>query len=146
MSRGCPDRDFYYLIGVRIGNGESAVQHSLWADTVEDEGKIWREFLDHPRNRREAGSDSLRQLRNDFPQTNARTLRRAERRVMCCKSVAIGASTFCQLSSHNSTFLPFPTASRTSRVLSDTDGPMLCPPVLSPSSGGADGRSPYVKP
>jgi predicted RecB family nuclease len=42
---GLPDRDFYYLIGVRIGNSESAVQHSLWADTVEDEGKIWREFL-----------------------------------------------------------------------------------------------------
>ncbi|MGP8233853.1 MAG: TM0106 family RecB-like putative nuclease [Limisphaerales bacterium] len=40
-----PDRDFYYLIGMRIGNGESAVQHSLWADTAEDEGKIWREFL-----------------------------------------------------------------------------------------------------
>src|SRR5206468_4629224 len=42
---GLPDRDFYYLIGVRIGHGESAVQHSLWADTVEDEGKIWSEFL-----------------------------------------------------------------------------------------------------
>jgi predicted RecB family nuclease len=42
---GLPDRDFYYLIGVRIGDGESAVQHSLWADTVADEGKIWREFL-----------------------------------------------------------------------------------------------------
>jgi predicted RecB family nuclease len=42
---GLPDRDFYYLIGLRIGNGESVVQHSLWADTVADEGKIWREFL-----------------------------------------------------------------------------------------------------
>lgn len=42
---GLPDRDFYYLIGLRVGNGESAIQHSLWADTVEDEGKIWREFL-----------------------------------------------------------------------------------------------------
>ena len=42
---GLPDRDFYYLIGVRIGHGEAAVQHSLWADTVRDEGKIWREFL-----------------------------------------------------------------------------------------------------
>lgn len=42
---GLPDRDFYYLIGVRIGNGESAVHHSLWADTDEDEGKIWRKFL-----------------------------------------------------------------------------------------------------
>jgi len=43
--RGLPDRDFYYLIGLRIGHGDSAVQHSLWADAIEDEGKIWREFL-----------------------------------------------------------------------------------------------------
>ena len=43
---GLPDRDFYYLIGVRIGKGKSAVQHSLWADTVEDEGRIWNQFLD----------------------------------------------------------------------------------------------------
>jgi predicted RecB family nuclease len=42
---GLPDRDFYYLIGIRIGNGESAVQHSLWANTVEDEQKVWRKFL-----------------------------------------------------------------------------------------------------
>ena len=42
---GLPDRDFYYLIGLRIGNGESAVQHSLWADSIEDEVKIWRDFL-----------------------------------------------------------------------------------------------------
>jgi predicted RecB family nuclease len=42
---GLPDRDFYYLIGVRIGSGNSAVHHSLWADTAADEGKIWREFL-----------------------------------------------------------------------------------------------------
>ena len=42
---GLPDRDFYYLIGVRIGHGDSAAQHSLWADTVADEGRIWREFL-----------------------------------------------------------------------------------------------------
>lgn len=42
---GLPDRDFYYLIGLRIGNGDAAVQHSLWADSVEDEGNIWREFL-----------------------------------------------------------------------------------------------------
>jgi predicted RecB family nuclease len=42
---GLPDSDFYYLIGLRIGNGNSAVQHSLWADSVEDEAKIWWEFL-----------------------------------------------------------------------------------------------------
>jgi predicted RecB family nuclease len=42
---GLPDRDSYYLIGVRIGNGDAAVQHSLWADTVADERRIWHEFL-----------------------------------------------------------------------------------------------------
>jgi predicted RecB family nuclease len=42
---GLPDRDFYYLIGLRIGHGDTAVQHSLWADTIADEGRIWREFL-----------------------------------------------------------------------------------------------------
>jgi len=42
---GLPDRDFYYLLGLRIGTGDSAVQHSLWANSVEDEGEIWREFL-----------------------------------------------------------------------------------------------------
>lgn len=42
---GLPDLDFYYLIGVRIGGGDSAVQHSLWADAVNDEATIWREFL-----------------------------------------------------------------------------------------------------
>jgi predicted RecB family nuclease len=42
---GLPDRNFYYLIGVRIASGDSAIQHSLWADTIEGEGRIWREFL-----------------------------------------------------------------------------------------------------
>ncbi|MBC7904270.1 MAG: TM0106 family RecB-like putative nuclease [Gemmatimonadaceae bacterium] len=43
---GLPDRDFYYLIGVRIRHGDSVVQHSLWADRPEDEEKIWGEFVD----------------------------------------------------------------------------------------------------
>jgi predicted RecB family nuclease len=43
---GLPDREFYYLIGLRIGTGERAVQHSLWADTIADEARIWRELLD----------------------------------------------------------------------------------------------------
>ena len=42
---GVPDRGRYYLIGLRIGNGTAAVQHSLWADDDRDEEKIWREFL-----------------------------------------------------------------------------------------------------
>jgi len=42
---GVPDRDFYYLIGVRLGDHDSAAQHSLWADSVEDERRIWNEFI-----------------------------------------------------------------------------------------------------
>lgn len=42
---GLPDRDFYYLIGVRIERRDAAVQHSFWADTVEDERTIWNEML-----------------------------------------------------------------------------------------------------
>jgi predicted RecB family nuclease len=42
---GLPDRDYYYLIGVRIGNGDAAVQHSLWANCIEEEMNIWHEFI-----------------------------------------------------------------------------------------------------
>ena len=42
---GLPDRDFYYLIGLRIRKGESIVQHSLWANSTEDEETIWRGFI-----------------------------------------------------------------------------------------------------
>jgi predicted RecB family nuclease len=47
---GLPDPDFYYLIGVRFRTGDSAAQHSLWADRVEDERRIWSEFLQRPHN------------------------------------------------------------------------------------------------
>lgn len=43
---GLPDLDFYYLIGMRIKNGESVVQHSLWADSQEEEKTIWDQFLE----------------------------------------------------------------------------------------------------
>lgn len=42
---GLPDRDFYYLIGIRIKADDSVVQHSFWADSPSDEGSIWWEFL-----------------------------------------------------------------------------------------------------
>jgi predicted RecB family nuclease len=42
---GLPDRDFYYLIGVRVGTSDSAVQHSFWADDADGEKRIWEEFL-----------------------------------------------------------------------------------------------------
>jgi len=42
---GTPDRDSYYLIGLRIPGAASVVQRSLWADDRADEENIWKEFL-----------------------------------------------------------------------------------------------------
>jgi predicted RecB family nuclease len=42
---GLPDRDFYYLIGIRFGTDRRVIQHSLWAEDEYDEKRIWREFL-----------------------------------------------------------------------------------------------------
>ena len=42
---GLPDRGFYYLIGLRIPEGSSFLQHSLWADEPSDEERIWRSLL-----------------------------------------------------------------------------------------------------
>jgi predicted RecB family nuclease len=42
---GVPDRDFYYLIGIRIKNGDSHARHALWADEESDEREIWTSFL-----------------------------------------------------------------------------------------------------
>jgi predicted RecB family nuclease len=51
---GLPDRDFYYLIGVRLEGKNGIEKYSLWADSVPDEKRIWKDFLnilsgaDHP--------------------------------------------------------------------------------------------------
>src|SRR5713101_3117655 len=42
---GTPDRDSYYLIGLRIPGAASVVQRSLWANDRADEENIWKEFL-----------------------------------------------------------------------------------------------------
>jgi predicted RecB family nuclease len=42
---GIPDRDFYYLIGIRVKTAQSIVQHSLWADSANEEKRIWADFL-----------------------------------------------------------------------------------------------------
>ena len=42
---GTPDRDSYYLIGLRIPGATSVVQRSLWSNDRADEENIWREFL-----------------------------------------------------------------------------------------------------
>jgi len=43
---GLPDRDFYYLIGLRVKTAKGIVQHSLWADSADEERRIWGDFLD----------------------------------------------------------------------------------------------------
>ena len=42
---GLPDRDFYYLIGVRIQDAAGSVQRSFWADDAKGEKLIWNDFL-----------------------------------------------------------------------------------------------------
>jgi predicted RecB family nuclease len=42
---GLPDRDLYYLIGVRVGSAQGNMHYSLWADGAAGEEQIWRSFL-----------------------------------------------------------------------------------------------------
>lgn len=42
---GLPERDFYFLIGVRILTDDGLAQHSFWADNTEDEKRIWDDFM-----------------------------------------------------------------------------------------------------
>jgi predicted RecB family nuclease len=42
---GMPDRDFYYLIGVRFEVNGKTVEQSLWADEPDGEQEIWQKFL-----------------------------------------------------------------------------------------------------
>ena len=42
---GLPDRDFYYLIGIRVQAAGGSVQHSFWADDAKEEKLIWNDFL-----------------------------------------------------------------------------------------------------
>lgn len=42
---GIPDSGFYYLIGLRFKKGDSFIQQSFWADGINDEKRIWAEFL-----------------------------------------------------------------------------------------------------
>jgi predicted RecB family nuclease len=42
---GLPDRDFYYLIGIRVAGNDHTVQHSFWADDRDGERFIWEELL-----------------------------------------------------------------------------------------------------
>jgi predicted RecB family nuclease len=51
---GVPDRDFYYLIGMRCTSGDADIHASFWANDVSEEKEMWVAFLqalakiDHP--------------------------------------------------------------------------------------------------
>ena len=38
---GMPDRDFYYLVGLRFESDGEWVEHSFWADDLDDERLMW---------------------------------------------------------------------------------------------------------
>jgi hypothetical protein len=42
---GMPDRDFYYLVGLRFDCGGEHVERSFWADGLNDERAMWEECL-----------------------------------------------------------------------------------------------------
>ena len=42
---GMPDRDFYYLVGLRFESGGEQVEHSFWADGLDGERVIWDNCL-----------------------------------------------------------------------------------------------------
>jgi predicted RecB family nuclease len=42
---GVPGSDFYYLVGIRLDNGDKAIQHTFWADTPNDEGELWASIV-----------------------------------------------------------------------------------------------------
>jgi predicted RecB family nuclease len=42
---GMPDRDFYYLVGLRFERGGEYVERSFWADGPDDERAVWESCL-----------------------------------------------------------------------------------------------------
>ena len=42
---GMPDRDFYYLVGLRFERGGEQVERSFWADGLDGEREIWENCL-----------------------------------------------------------------------------------------------------
>jgi predicted RecB family nuclease len=43
---GVPDRGLHYLIGLLVCQGDATAHYSFWADTDQDEGSMWQQFLD----------------------------------------------------------------------------------------------------
>ncbi|MCP4366772.1 MAG: TM0106 family RecB-like putative nuclease [Deltaproteobacteria bacterium] len=43
---GIPDQDFYYLIGLLVSKGEEQVYYFFWAGSINEEQKIWNNFIE----------------------------------------------------------------------------------------------------
>ena len=42
---GMPDRDSYYLVGLRVESDAGTIEHAFWADRPEDEREMWETCL-----------------------------------------------------------------------------------------------------
>ncbi len=43
---GIPDQKFYYLMGLLVCENDKNIYHTFWADSIQDEGRIWNEILE----------------------------------------------------------------------------------------------------
>ena len=64
---GVPDQNFYYLMGLLVCKDENNAYHFSWSNTIQDEERIWGEFLEKANRYPEApiyhyGSYELRAL------------------------------------------------------------------------------------
>lgn len=67
---GMPDRDTYYLVGLRFESEGEQVERSFWADGSEDERVIWENCLHTPQGDRGCADRQLRCLRGSVSQTD----------------------------------------------------------------------------
>jgi hypothetical protein len=76
---GDPDRDFYYLIGLRIASESQPLRYSYWADTENDEGENWANCLrtigelDNPRLIHYGAYETqfLKRMRTRYPEAGS---------------------------------------------------------------------------
>ena len=43
---GTPDQQLYYLIGLLVCKEDACTYHSFWANTTQEEGEIWKQFIE----------------------------------------------------------------------------------------------------
>jgi predicted RecB family nuclease len=91
---GIPDQHFYYLIGLLVCAGPKPVQHSFWANTLEDEGMIWNQLLSKLNEYPEApiyhyGSYELRAL-NELTKRYSNDTQEIEKRLVNINSAIFG--------------------------------------------------------